>query len=879
MQQLRDERDRSAAEAESLEARSLEVEVELSTSDESIRLCDGRLARQHEQLVQHEATLTQSRQRSRELEETAARYRQQLAAMTGRVGDVQGRLRETTAALDASEALHCELRDRVAEHERHFSETTQKLDSRRSETETRRADYVERMRQVATLGNRISGLDSQVAAHLANAERVRQRLKELSAALATATRDVDVLATRERELEERVQQAAGLLSANESELVTLRQQMNASREQLVQSQHRLSASRERAAVLQELEENREGLTDGVREVLELAQSATKDWHSEIEGLVADILHVGVDLAPLIDIALSESAQHVVLNGSRLLEELQAGRFRPSGRVGFASANDELVAQDLDSLGWSGTATTKQSQATSRSIVDDPLGYLLSQTDRHPGIIGRADRLIRCDPRFRGLVSRLLADTWLVESLSLAIALHAVAGRSCRFVTATGELVETDGSVIVGPRTPVAGLVSRRNELRELHEYIAELEGEVELAQQHFGQLHELVEQKDRTVKQLQDEHAKCTTEFAGCRLQKQVAQDRVSGMEIQQESLVAELTAAQQQHSTAQQQIDVARGELIALEAAVADAQVAIQAGEKAVEKLETDRDNHSQLALAARVELATAEQQLDTLRARMTQFQEDERERTRAILDARQQFSQASERLLQTDREILRATSFVAELYLAKETSGSERLALLEKRGRLVEERQSWSSQIQIHRKHAHQIDEQLHIKELSSRDLAHRRTTLAERLRDDYKIEISELTKPANAEEQAARENIDQEIADLRRKLSNIGSVNMEALQDLDQLEARYQSLNSQYQDLVQAKESLERIIQKINGDSRRLFQETLEAIRLNFQGLYRRAFGGGSCRYCSGRRRRSARCRRGTDGHATRQTAIQQLAAQRW
>lgn len=842
LQQLRDERDRSATAAESLEAQSLELEVEQNTVDESIRLCDGRLVRQHEQIVQHEATLTQSRQRSRELDEMASRYRQQLAAMTGRVGDVQERLRETTAALDASEAQHCSLRDRLAEHERHFSETTHKLDAQRSETETRRADYVERMRQVAALGNRICGLESQVAAHHANSERVQQRLTEISRALAATTRDIDVLATEETKLQEDVQQKAGFLSTNQTELVSLRQQMNDSREQLVQGQQRLSAARERSAVLQELEQNREGLTDGVREVLELAQSASKEWHGEIEGLVADILHVGVDLAPLIDIALAESAQHIVLKGTRLLEDLQVGRFRPAGRVGFATAELEVAAQELDSFGWSGVTVSKQSKATSRSIVDDPLGYLLSHTDRHPGIIGRADRLVRCDPRFRGLVTRLLSDTWLVASLPLAIALHAVAGRSCRFVAATGELVETDGCVIVGPRSAVAGLVSRRNELRELQLYIAELEGTVEQAQKRFGELHELVEQKDRVVKQLQDEHAQCTTELAGCRLRKQSALDRHSALEIQHGSLVAEHNAAQHQHSTTQQQMDVARGELISLEAAVVDTSVAIQAGEKTLEQLEADRDKHSHLALAARVELATAEQQLDTLRARMTQFQEDERERTRAILDARQQFSQASERLLQTEREILRATSLLAEIYLAKETVARERTAFLDRRTQLVDERQTWSAQVQLHRKYAREVEEQLHAKELAARDLAHRRTTLAERLRDDYKIEISELTKPANAEEQAARENIDQEIAELRRKLSNIGSVNMEALQELDHLELRYQSLNSQYQDLVQAKESLERIIHKINGDSRRLFQETLDAIRLNFQGLYRRAFGGG-------------------------------------
>ena len=69
------------------------------------------------------------------------------------------------------------------------------------------------------------------------------------------------------------------------------------------------------------------------------------------------------------------------------------------------------------------------------------------------------------------------------------------------------------------------------------------------------------------------------------------------------------------------------------------------------------------------------------------------------------------------------------------------------------------------------------------------------------------------------------------------------MEALEELDELEARFTTLSTQYNDLIEAKEVLARIITRINSDSRRLFVETLEAIRLNFQSLYRKAFGGGS------------------------------------
>jgi chromosome segregation protein len=123
--------------------------------------------------------------------------------------------------------------------------------------------------------------------------------------------------------------------------------------------------------------------------------------------------------------------------------------------------------------------------------------------------------------------------------------------------------------------------------------------------------------------------------------------------------------------------------------------------------------------------------------------------------------------------------------------------------------------------------------------------RDSMAERLLEDYGIAVDELEDVGelSLEEQEEREAVNQEISDLRRKITNLGSVNMDALDELTDLETRYNSLSGQYQDLIDAKEALEKIIQKINTDSRRLFSETLEAIRANFQVLFRKVFGGGS------------------------------------
>jgi len=159
-----------------------------------------------------------------------------------------------------------------------------------------------------------------------------------------------------------------------------------------------------------------------------------------------------------------------------------------------------------------------------------------------------------------------------------------------------------------------------------------------------------------------------------------------------------------------------------------------------------------------------------------------------------------------------------------------------------LVSQRTQIGEQLKAKQRELGRVRDKLHQGELAAGEVRHERTTLEDRLREDYDINIAELVDEADDQQLQQSEEVAREIAALKRKISNIGAVNMEALHELDELEARHESLSSQFQDLTQAKESLERIIHKINADSRRLFSETLEAIRTNFQQLYRKAFGGG-------------------------------------
>ncbi|MEX0585146.1 MAG: chromosome segregation protein SMC, partial [Pirellulales bacterium] len=98
------------------------------------------------------------------------------------------------------------------------------------------------------------------------------------------------------------------------------------------------------------------------------------------------------------------------------------------------------------------------------------------------------------------------------------------------------------------------------------------------------------------------------------------------------------------------------------------------------------------------------------------------------------------------------------------------------------------------------------------------------------------------SGATEEERRRAIEDRVQRLRRKLKALGHVNSESLASLDELESRFTLLNSQLQDLDEAKSALEEIIRRINGESRRLFIETFEVIRGHFRELFRKLFGGG-------------------------------------
>ena len=177
----------------------------------------------------------------------------------------------------------------------------------------------------------------------------------------------------------------------------------------------------------------------------------------------------------------------------------------------------------------------------------------------------------------------------------------------------------------------------------------------------------------------------------------------------------------------------------------------------------------------------------------------------------------------------------------MQKQKARGKTLTLHKRQQQFTEDRQVLQSYIDELNKQQDRHTTQKHVWELEAGELRLQRNQLKDRFLEDYDINI-EVQKPIATYQEDTDSDVEQEIEGLRRKINNIGAVNMEALEELTDLEDRFENLSTRFKDIQQSKTNLEKIIESIDADSRRLFVETLDQIRLNFQTLYRKAFGGG-------------------------------------
>jgi chromosome segregation protein len=806
--QLIEQSEKLVAEDEAALAASAEESLRLERSQSALR----------EKIAALESSNHHQRTRSAELELQQQQLQQQFQENRERLSELQKKLQVSQKELLQAELDYQDAVEKSTAIEAENSTALVQLSAVRDE-------HTQALQQREEKNQSIQQLTALVRTDEGELKNISGFFEKQQAQLASLESDIAKIKQELAELEREQLRIANEAETNDSALAESRGRLKQARRELDSCLSQIAARKsehngllQRSEVIQELEQKLDGVQAGVKQVLALAADDSETPYGEVHGLVADLVQVNVQHAPLVDVLLGDLTQYVVVSGDSLITAIASGKYPLQGRVGFLNLDHRLPAPtrvDLSGL---------------------------------PGVIGRADKLVKVADRYAPLIECLLGHTWVVKSAADVIWIRNDRHEPIRLATLDGDLFEANGTVLVGPRSAPLGLVSRRSELRSLKSQIVTLESELKSLAEDEQRLSAEVDKYQQESEQLFSKQTSLAALLADQRVMTKTARQRGEDLDNSLQRLQQEHHATSQSQATLKTSLSRHSTQLESVTVIIADLVSLISERSASLSRLQKDVEQGSQQLNELKIEVAKKEQQVSGLEDQVRQLETVVSERSASQQQLQAEWQAGTERRESIQQAILTATSELAELYLNKDQVAEVYRSLVQQRDLLAERVRNARETLRTQQTAVKRFQSRKHDIELSTSQLVHQRDSIAERMLEDYGIDLANLAIQPESQVDGLelsddREAIHTEINDLRRKINNIGAVNTDALAELEDLEQRYTSLDNQYQDLVHAKETLDKIIVRINADSRRLFAETLEAIRQNFQVLYRRTFGGGN------------------------------------
>jgi chromosome segregation protein len=577
-------------------------------------------------------------------------------------------------------------------------------------------------------------------------------------------------------------------------------------------------------VLEQAEQALSGYAAGVQLLL---NAARQENIKGIRGALSNFLEVPTEYETAIAAALGEFVDAIILEGDNLSSVL-------SVLEGEASRAAILPIELL------------------RPIA----GFELSGRDRNADILGSASDLVRAPAELQPVINLLLGPVVVTRDRSSAqrfLFTHRPNDGALRVVTLQGEVFFASGQVLAG-QGGKTGVLSRPRERRELQERIAEIETQTQALQEQIDgielQLNELRqqgEQYDREVRTLQKREEDANTDYRSADLLLEKSKRQLQWHHEQLNRLEAEI----KQGLSESAQIEA---ELTQIDADVAQAR-------ELLKQRSANLDD---------ISLADIQTQLShwNMRAAVAE---------RAEVDARARLKERQTALENTIRSRQSQQSRLEDAQNATHELEQRKIALREAEAEVNDQVEALRQQIvpaETELQQAEQEQAELQTREAKARQSlsmaehyhAQARITLARRqealesmrrrIEDDFGLvafeyaeEISGPTPlPLNGlvEQLPLVEKLSPEADDnikrQRAQLRRMGAINPEAQVEFQQVKERFEFLNDQVADLIQAESGVKEVIAELDLLIDREFRKTFDAIAQEFREIFARLFGGG-------------------------------------
>ena len=561
--------------------------------------------------------------------------------------------------------------------------------------------------------------------------------------------------------------------------------------------------------LRNIAERYDGYGNSIRKVME-----QKSEHKGLLGVVSDLIQVDKEYETAIETALGGNIQNIVTEDEETAKQMIA--YLKKNRLGRATF--------LPLTSVSAKANPKNEAA-------------LGET----GVIGLANKLVKCDPKYDEIAAYLLGRVLVVDTIDHAIALAKKHHNSLHMVTLEGEYLSPGGSMTGGAFKNSSNLLARNREIEELEIQVNQLKDELK-------KLRERKDDIETAIALNADEVEENKEKLQGLLIRKNTAQMNVErakqqrnesesvfeGLRKESEGIKRQVEEIKQNKQQTLEELEFSKNR----EKEIEEESKKYQA---IVEEQTKEEARASEILSGIQLEVASitktiefAQENIDRVEAELEKF---DAERESLVENA----AHAKEDALQKKRDI----EEIQKTIDASSTTNSE---LDEELKRSKEIREKMSEDYKGFFKKQEEISQRRNDLDKEIFRLSNQREKLAEseELQTNYMWTEYELTPHTALELQKdiykdadALKKLIREVKDEIRKL---GDVNVNAIEEYKDVSKRYGDLKTQHDDIVEAEATLVGIIEELDEGMRRQFSEKFAEIQREFDSSFKQLFGGG-------------------------------------
>ena len=836
-------------ELKSLDANLFLLDAE--KGNETLKNANERLTAAREELEETAAQLAKARAQYEELDEALGQLSQQItekkdSAAQERLNrsQLESRVELGREQIQTLENNDEQLRVRADQIRRETQERRTQLEgvAERFETLSGEAgtiadENVTKSRSLDELNAQLTALGEAAAADQARVMALLEERTHLHSGREKALALLEQLGVRESELKAReltlrseqaessgaVEDISGKQSQAQEQEKELGAQSQALQEELEQvhksfldDQEKLTALQEeyhreasRLETLRAITERYEGYGGSIRRVME-----QKGREKGILGVVADLIKTQKKYELAVETALGGSIQNIVTEdeetAKRMIAFLKENRF---GRATFLPLS----------------AMKHRSLFQTREALSEK------------GVIGLASELVETEERFKPLAENLLGRTVVTDTIDTAIALARRYRYTLRIVTLDGELLSPGGSMTGGAFKSSSNLLGRRREIEELEEKVKKKNERITKLSAQVEESHTRRNNLRTQIADLAGKIQKNRFGQSALRMQLQDAEGRRSQVEdsfeqlrLEREKIAAERAQLESQEKEGGQGLAASGEEEEKIHARMAEREAQQAELKKHADELGAELEALRMKIANGAQEEKFLRQNRERLEGEIAKLEEEAEGITGRLSDNEEIREQRRAEMEELAGEI--AISREKEDGIRQETDAlsAQQAQMEEKRRAFFGEREQLSEKNSLLDREIYRLEDQV-------RKGEEQRETRITYIWEEYGLTPA-ACRDLKRDDIGSVTALRKAIGELRKGIRELGTVNVNAIEEYREVAERHEFLSTQHEDLVKSKAALEKVIAELDEGMRERFREQFERIRVEFDQTFRDLFGGG-------------------------------------